>query len=101
MRDRRQPSRMTREGAEDIAAKAFLFLAEESERLGRFMAETGIDPATLKASLGDPATLAAVLGHVLADESALLAFTANAGIRPEDVAKAEAALGGGSHWESS
>jgi hypothetical protein len=36
----------------------------------------------------------------MADEAALLAFAANAGLKPEDVARAEHALGGGSPWES-
>jgi hypothetical protein len=100
MRDTRRPRRMTSEAAEAIAAQAFLFLAEESGRLGRFLADTGLDPATLRSSLREPTILAAVLGHLMADESALLTFAANAGIAPEDVASAEVALGGGSPWES-
>ena len=67
---------------------------------GRFVAETGLDPGTLRSRMHDSDTLAAVLAHVLADESALLAFAANAGLRPEDVARAEAELGGGGPWES-
>ena len=100
MRDTRRSGRMTREAAEAIAAEALLFLAGESARLERFVAETGLDPATLRSRLNDGDTLAAVLSHILADESALLAFAANAGLRPEDVARAEAQLGGGAPWES-
>ena len=100
MRDGRRTGRMTRATAEEIAARALLFLAGESDRLGRFIAETGLDPATLRSRMRDADALAAVLGHVLADESALLAFAANAGLRPEDVARAEAELTGGSPWES-
>lgn len=100
MRDVRRGGRVTRDIAEAIAAKAFLFLAEDSGRLGRFLADTGLDPDALRDGLGDTALLSAVLGHVRSDESALLAFAANAGIPPEDVAAAEVALGGGSPWES-
>lgn len=100
MRDARRQGRMTRDAAEGIAAQAMLFLADDSGRLGRFLAETGLDPASLRSRMREADVLTAVLGHLLADESTLLAFAANAGLRPEDVARAEAALGGGSHWES-
>lgn len=100
MRDKRRPGRLTIQSAEDIAARAILFLADDAARLGRFLAETGLEPATLREKLKAPETMAAVLGHLMADESSLLAFSANAGIAPEDVARAEAALGGGSPWDS-
>ncbi len=100
MRDARRPRRMTKETAEAIAAQAFLFLAEDGGRLGRFLTETGLDPSALRQSAGDLTILSAVLGHLMADESSLLAFAANAGIAPEDVAGAEAELGGGAPWES-
>lgn len=100
MREARRNGRITREAAEGIAAQGMLFLADDSGRLGRFLSETGLDPASLRTRMRDADVLAAVLGHILADESALLAFAANAGLRPEDVLRAEAALGGGSPWES-
>jgi hypothetical protein len=100
MRDVGRGRRLTRATAEAIAAQAFLFLAEESGRLGRFLADTGLDPDALRQGLGEPALLAAVLGHIRSDESSLLAFAANAGLAPEDVAAAEVELGGGSPWES-
>jgi len=100
MRDVRRGRRLTRASAEAIGAQAFLFLAEDRGRLGQFLADTGLDPGDLREGGGEPALLAAVLGHIRCDESALLAFAANAGIAPEDVAAAEALLGGGSPWES-
>lgn len=100
MRDERRSRRMTGEAAEGIAAQAVLFLAEDSGRLGRFLVDTGLDPDALRAGLRNPSILAAVVGYLMADESALLAFAANSGIPPEDVARAEMALGGGSPWES-
>jgi len=101
MRERqRRTGSMTREVAEAIAARALLFLAEDSARLGRFLAKTGLDPADFRGGIREPATLAAVMAYLMADESALLAFAANAGLEPEDVARAEIVLGGGSPWES-
>ncbi|MBS0244227.1 MAG: DUF3572 domain-containing protein [Proteobacteria bacterium] len=91
---------MTREAAEKIGARAVLFLAEDGQRLGRFLAETGLGPAELRASMRAPETLAAVLGHVLANESALLEFAANCGFKPDEIATAEAVLSGGSPWDS-
>ena len=78
--------------AEDIAAKALLFLAEEPQRLGRFIAETGIGPDDLMAGAGSRETLVAVLDHLVRDESALLVFAAGAGIGPEQVMRAHMAL---------
>lgn len=100
MRGTRRTARMTRETAEAIAAQAAVFLVEENSRLGRFLGETGIDPASLRSRLGDSEVLAAMLAHLLADESSLLAFTANAGLTPEDIGRAETLLSGGSPWES-
>jgi hypothetical protein len=100
MRDVRRGRRLTKATAEAIAAQAFVFLAEDSGRLRRFLADTGLEPDDLRQGLGEPSLLAAVLGHIRSDESALLAFAANAGLAPEDVASAEMELGGGSPWES-
>jgi hypothetical protein len=97
---RRRTGPITREAAEAIAAQALLFLAQDSARLGRFLAETGLDPRDFRGGLREPAMLAAVMAYLMADESALLAFAANAGLEPEDVARAEITLGGGSPWES-
>ena len=97
---RRRTGPMTRESAETIAAQALLFLAEDSRRFGRFLAETGLDPADFRSQASDPGTLAAVMAYLVADESALLAFAANAGFEPDEIVRAETALGGGSHWES-
>ena len=76
---------VTRETAEELGARALLFLAEDPTRLVRFLDETGVDPATLHAKAGSPELLASVLAHLLADESALLVFAAGAGVEPEEV----------------
>ncbi len=80
--------------AEFIGHKALLFLAESPERLGRFLAETGIGPQELRAQAGERETLAAVLAYVLGDDSQLLVFAAENDFTPESVHMAHAVLTG-------
>jgi hypothetical protein len=83
MKDKRRPARLDRDGAVAIAAQAIAFLATDEDRLGRFLVLTGLSPAELKAGLGQPAFLGAVLDHLLGDEALLLAFAESAGLAPE------------------
>ena len=83
MRDRQRPAPLDRDGAVAIAAQALAFVAAEDDRLGRFLALTGLTPDALKAGLAEPALLGAVLDHVLSDEALLLAFAEAAGLPPE------------------
>ena len=83
-----RPQPMSLEKAEAVAIAGLSFLAEDTGRLGRFLALTGVGPAELKAEAGTPHMLAAVLEHLLGNESDLLSFTANAGIDPESVTPA-------------
>lgn len=80
--------------ANDIAIDALTFLAADTERLGRFLALTGIDPRTIRAAAREPGFLAGVLDHLLADEKLLLAFAETAGLGPEAVARARHHLAG-------
>lgn len=73
------------------------FLASDPDLIGRFMALTGLSPNDLRQSLADPAFQAGVLDFALQDESLLLAFAANAGIRPESVMRARSRLPGFAH----
>lgn len=79
---------------EELAIAALHFLAEDAERLGRFLALTGIDPGSIRAAAGEPHFLASVLEHLLNDEALLMAFAANNRLAPEAVARAHARLGG-------
>lgn len=85
---------LTREEAEALALRGFAFLAEEPERLGRFLSLTGLGPDDLRRSLTTPGLQRAVLEHLLADESLLLVFAASVGIQPEKAAEAERLLAG-------
>jgi hypothetical protein len=83
---------LTLDSAEDIAVQALAFLAAEPARLARFLGLTGLAAQDIRAQVNKPQFLAAVLEHVLADESLLLSFTANASIAPRAVAPALALL---------
>ncbi len=78
--------------ANDIAVSALSFLAEDAERFGRFLALSGLDPASIRQAATSPGFLAGILDHVAGDESLLLAFAAESGISPANIAAAHALL---------
>ena len=82
----------TREQAETLAIGALGFLAGESEALGNFLSLTGIDPATLRAAAAEPGFLAGLLDYFLANETLLVDYSRQAGIAPEEIGRARAAL---------
>jgi Protein of unknown function (DUF3572) len=83
---------MDADSAETIALSALAFLAEDLQRLGRFLALTGLGPGELRAGARSARIQAAVLNHLLQDESLLLVFAASHGIAPELIAPAQALL---------
>jgi hypothetical protein len=88
----------TREIAETVAIQALTYIAADAERLGRFLAVTGVGPAEIRNAAADPAFLIGVLEYLMTDEALLTGFAAEAGLRPEDPAKAFVVLGG-HDWE--
>lgn len=80
------------EKAEALAASALSTIAEEPDRLTRFLTDTGFAPADLMARAGEREVLVAVLEHVASDESLLLVVAANHRVKPEDVMLALQAL---------
>ncbi len=80
-----------------LAIQALAFIAEEPDRMGAFLAATGIAPDAIWGAASSPDFLAGVLEHMLADESLLLAFADSAGLDPAEIARARRALGG--EWE--
>jgi hypothetical protein len=82
------------EEASDLALKLLSYLASDPDLIGRFMALTGLAPQDLRQSLADPAFQAGVLDFALQDESLLLTFASNAGIKPETVMRARSRLPG-------
>lgn len=83
-----------REAAETVALKALAFLASDGERLGRFLALTGTGPDELRAAAREPGMLVGVLDHLMQDETLLMVFAAEEGLKPESVAAAHHALSG-------
>jgi Protein of unknown function (DUF3572) len=89
---------LTQEAAEGLAIQALTFIAGEPERLGGFLAATGIGPAEIRAASTEPGFLAGVLGYLVADDRLIAAFAAEANLNPTDVVRAYTALGGET-WE--
>src|SRR5215216_168709 len=87
----------SRQQAEALAIAALSFFAAEPERLGRFLALSGIGPEKIRDAAREPRFLAGVLDHVCGDERLLLDFAAHAQIKPAEVERARTALGG--TWE--
>ena len=66
---------MTRETAEKLAIQALTFIAQDGERLGRFLAITGISLNEIRAASREPGFLAGGLdARVLAVERHVLAW---------------------------
>ena len=94
----KRPVNAAREAAEALAIQALTFIAADVERLGRFLAETGIGPAEIRTAAQEPGFMLGVLEFLSSDETMLGAFAAEAGFDPADIGKAAQALGGG-QWE--
>ncbi len=82
------------EEAEVTALKALGFLAADPERLSRFMELSGLDLATIRSSAAQPAFLGGLLDHLLADDSLLLIFAEEHGLKPERIAQLRRKLPG-------
>jgi hypothetical protein len=86
-----------REVAEIVAIQALSFVAGEPERLGAFLAESGIGPETLRSAAADPQFLVSVLDFVLRDDQTVKAFADSAQLHPTNIAAARQVLG--ENWE--
>ena len=91
-------SERSREAAEALAVQALNFLATEPARLSRFLALSGLDPASIRTAAAESGFLAGVLAHLGEDESLLVAFATEAGVTPVEVDRARRLLAGG-EWE--
>jgi Protein of unknown function (DUF3572) len=88
----KKPVHNPREVAELVAVQALSFIAGDAGRLGRFLAETGIGPETLRSAATDPHFLVNVLEFVLRDDTMVKAFAAASQLDPTNVAAAHQAL---------
>jgi hypothetical protein len=89
---------LTREQAEGLAIQALTYIAGDGERLGRFLAVTGIGPAEIRAAAREPGFLAGVLEYIASDETLISAFAGENGLNPADIERSRTALAG-DHWE--
>ncbi len=94
----RQAANRSREAAEALAIQALNFLATDPARLSRFLALSGLDPASIRTAAGESGFLAGVLAHLGEDEALLTQFAADAGVTPAEVDRARRLLAGGD-WE--
>ena len=88
----KKPVKNPREAAEIVAIQALSFIAGEPERLGLFLAESGIGPETLRNAAADPRFLASVLDFVMRDDATVKAFASVSQLHPTNIAAAHQAL---------
>ena len=80
------------EDASTLALRALVWVLAEPNRAQRLLAVTGIEPAGLRARVGDPAVLGASLQFLLAHEADLTACADALGVRPQALADAASQL---------
>lgn len=94
MRIKELTGSMPESRATEVAIDALTFLAADTERLGRFLGETGMDASDLRANATDAGVQAALLGYLRSDDSLLMVFCGMHATTPEQVEQAEFVLGG-------
>jgi Protein of unknown function (DUF3572) len=87
-------SPQTPEKAEILALEGLGWLAGEGCGIQRFLDQSGIDAAALRAAAGSPETGIVVLDFLLANEDLLLGFCESASISPKALHLARHRLGG-------
>src|SRR5262249_38623406 len=83
---------LSREAASALATQALAYIAGDETRLGRFLAESGLGPETLRQAASDPSFLPAVLDFIMSHEQELIDFAAVARIEAKDVRRAREVL---------
>jgi hypothetical protein len=89
----KKPAQNTQEVAEIVAIQALSFIAGDPQRLGSFLAESGIGPETLRTAAADPHFLGSVLDFVLRDDATVKAFAEVSQLHPTNIAAARQVLG--------
>lgn len=75
-----------------LALNALGWIVVDGDRAERFLSLTGLTPDELRASLGYPSTLAAVLEYLCGHEPDLIAAAEAIGCRPQDIVTARERL---------
>ncbi len=79
-------------GDEALALQALGWTLSDDARAERFLALTGLTPATLRDAINDPATLAATLRFLEAHEPDLIACAGVIGVAPAALPEARRRL---------
>jgi hypothetical protein len=66
-----------------LAEACLGYLAENPEELLAFMQHAGLDPDTLRRSVGSPALQSGLIDYFASNEPILLALCANSGLSPD------------------
>ena len=80
--------------AQDLGIAALAWLADDAERLERFLALSGLGPENLRSAAAEPGFLGAVLDHLATNENLLIAFAEHRNVAPETIMRARALLTG-------
>ncbi|MDN5249025.1 DUF3572 family protein [Bartonella sp. TP] len=78
--------------AELTSLKALYFISKDEKETAKFFETTGLNPVDARQALKIPGFLASIIEYLMADEKLLLAFCADEGINPENIAKYHALL---------
>ena len=76
----------------DLVAEVLAFLAEDTERLDRFMALSGLDIGDLRRVAGTSAFAESLLDHLCQDESTLVTFATTKGYDPASIERVRQTL---------
>lgn len=90
----------SREESELIAIRAFEWIASDRTLLGKFLNETGANPAEVREVMDDMEFLASVLDFLMADDRYVRRFSDHVGLNYDEIAEVRALLPGGDlpHW---
>ena len=83
---------VTNDDAHALALRALAWTLADNDRAQRLVGLTGLFPDDLRARIGEPAVLAAVLGYLESYEPDLIACANELGEKPEALVAARAAL---------
>ncbi|WP_428029904.1 DUF3572 domain-containing protein [Ancylobacter sp.] len=89
-RNSRTPTQV--EAARQVALGALAFLAGDPERIGPFLAESGLSPADLRGAVGSAAFHVALLDYLINRQDLLVDYAGEAGIDPGHVVAAREIL---------
>jgi hypothetical protein len=89
-----KPHHDTEPDAQTIAIAALSYLATEPERLGRFLALTGLGPGSVREAARSPLFLAGVLDFILQEDEMVLAVADAQDVPPDAILAARHRLGG-------